>query len=99
MKKVNRCIPFIDAQETPLLLRMTCRTFFIVLFSVVFEVDFMLVLLKGTCRVTVTGVCRTESWSAVGDGVLMRDTENRPCTVGVGLADGKLTGVIPVLGV
>lgn len=59
----------------------------------------MVVRLKGTRGVTVTDGCRTESWSAVGDGVLMRDTENRPCTVGVGLADGKLTGVIPVLGV
>lgn len=62
----------------------------------------MVVRLKGTRGVTVTDGCRTESWSAVGDGVLTRDTENRPCMVGVVLADGKFAGVLgvfPALGV
>ena len=44
----------------------------------------MLFLIRGNLGVTVTkGIWSVTAFSAIGDGVLMRDTENRPCTVGV----------------
>ena len=76
-------IPFIDAREMPLLLCITFTALFAML-GVFREVLFMLFLLRGILGVTVTeGTGSITTSSATGDGVLMRDTENRPCTVGV----------------
>ena len=73
-------IPLIDALEMPLL-----RSTFTALFAMLFrEVLFMLFLFRGILGVTVVkGTWSVTASSATGDGVLMRDTENRPCTVGV----------------
>lgn len=74
---------FIDAREMPLLLCITFTALFARL-GVLREVLFMLFLLRGILGVTVivdTGSIPASS--TTGDGVLMRDTENRPCIVGV----------------
>lgn len=68
--------PFKEAREMPLLLHITFTALFAIL-GVLREVLFMLFLLRGNLGVTVS------AYSAIGDGVLMCDTEKRPCTVGV----------------
>jgi len=87
-----------DAREIPLLL---CSIFTALLetLGVFREALFMLFLFRGTFGVTAS----RGSWSAMapasaaGEGVLMRDTEKRPCTVGVWTPESKgvLAGVTP----
>lgn len=97
-------IPFIDAREMPLL-RITLTALFAI--GVFREVLFMLFLLRGILGVTMAkGSWSVTASSAIGDGVLMRDTEKRPCTVGVctpgvialGVSTLFLEGDLPLAG-
>ena len=78
-----RDVPFKDALEIPLLLRRTSATFFSALLGVFRAILFraMLLRFRGSFGVTVSS-------SATGEGVLMRETEKRPFTVGDWSLDG-----------
>lgn len=86
----------------PLLLRITLAA--LAIFGVFREVLFMLFLLRDNLGVTVTeGSWSATASTATGDGVLMRDTEKRPCTVGVcplalGVSTCFLEGDFPLAG-
>lgn len=57
-------------------------------------VFFVVLLMLFLLGVTPTaGISSGAAFSLTGDGVLMRDTEKRPCTVGVKVSG--LTGVFP----
>lgn len=75
---------------------MTSRALLIALLGVFLPEDFMLFLLKGIFGVTyfwgtssAMADCGSDMlpWSWTGDGVLIRETENLPCTLGVSVKD------------
>ncbi len=75
---------------------MTSSALLIALLGVFLAEDFMLCLLNGIFGVThFWGTSSTmvdcssglSSWSWTGDGVLIREIENRPCTLGVSVKD------------